>query len=63
METNANYAQSGSMILLVALGVPLLLLVSWRLARLVATDGYGPLPPPRSHHDELGTWVDQELRR
>ncbi|MCD9198539.1 hypothetical protein [Aeromicrobium wangtongii] len=51
------------MILLVALGVPLLLLLTWRLARLVATDGYGTLPPPRSHHEELGTRVDRELRR
>lgn len=50
------------MILLAALG----LLFSWlvvHLVRLVAADGYGTLPPPRSHREELGTWVDQELRR
>lgn len=33
------------------------------LGRLVARDGYGSNPAPRSHSDELGTRVDKELRR
>lgn len=44
-----------ALIALVALGVHL-----WRL---VARDGYGVTQPPRSHLDELGPWVDRELRR
>lgn len=34
-----------------------------RLLRLVARDGYGSTPAPRSHVEELGSWVDRELRR
>ncbi|WP_194839840.1 hypothetical protein [Aeromicrobium yanjiei] len=34
-----------------------------RLVRLVARDGLGTNPPPRSHREELGSWVERELRR
>ncbi len=33
------------------------------LVRTIGNDGYGTLPPPRSHREELGTWVDQQLAR
>lgn len=49
------------LLLLLAFGV--FLLITVRLTRLVARDGLGSNPPPRSHRAELGTWVDQELRR
>jgi hypothetical protein len=39
------------------------LVVAARLTRLVARDGFGSNPPPRSHRAELGTLVDQELQR
>ncbi|MET0929576.1 MAG: hypothetical protein ABWX74_08655 [Aeromicrobium sp.] len=48
-------------LLLLAFGV--FLLVAARLTRLVVRDGLGSNPAPRSHLEELGGWVDQELRR
>lgn len=48
---------------LLLVGAVLLLIVAVRLARLIARDGLGSNPLPRSHHEELGTWVDRELRR
>ena len=33
------------------------------LARTILTDGYGTRPPPRSHHDEMGDWIAQQLER
>lgn len=48
---------------LVLLGLLVLVVIVARLARLVARDGLGAVPTPRSHRDELGTWVDRELRR
>ncbi|WP_332644361.1 hypothetical protein [Aeromicrobium sp.] len=33
------------------------------LARAVATDGYGKRPPPRSHQEEMGSWITQQLSR
>ncbi|WP_456697229.1 hypothetical protein [Aeromicrobium sp. P5_D10] len=46
-------------------GVALIALVVLvvHLWRLVASDGYGFTSPPRSHREELGTWVDRELQR
>lgn len=44
--------------------VGLLVLVSLiRVVRLVARDGLGTNPPPRSHYEELGDWATQQLRR
>ena len=34
-----------------------------RLWRLVASDGLGAVPAPRSHGAELGSWIDRELGR
>lgn len=45
------------------IGLVLLIVVMARLVRLVARDGLGSNPPPRSHHAELGSWVDRELKR
>ncbi len=44
-------------------GLVLLIVVVTRLARLVARDGLGSNPLPRSHREELGTWVDRELQQ
>ena len=49
--------------ILAAIGLLGLLAVTVHLARLVARDGLGSNPVPRSHRAELGTWVDRELRR
>jgi hypothetical protein len=46
---------------LLALAVTSLLLV--RLVRLVARDGLGSNPVPRSHAVEVGTWAQRELAR
>lgn len=48
---------------LALIGLVLFVIVLVRLARLVARDGLGSNPLPRSHHDELGSWVDRELGR
>lgn len=45
------------------IGLIVLGIVIARLVRLIARDGLGSNPPPRSHHDELGSWVDRELGR
>lgn len=42
---------------------PLVLLIILRLTYLVARDGLGTNPAPRSHEAELGTWADRQLRR
>jgi hypothetical protein len=39
------------------------LVVAARLTGLVMSDGLGSVPPPRSHRDELGSWIDRELQR
>ncbi|MET0929509.1 MAG: hypothetical protein ABWX74_08320 [Aeromicrobium sp.] len=49
------------LLLLLAFGITLV--IAARLARLVAHDGLGTDPPPRSHRAELGAWVDRELQR
>ena len=46
--------------LLALLAVSALLVV---LVRTIVSDGYGTLPTPRSHAEELGSWVNQELAR
>jgi hypothetical protein len=33
------------------------------LARTIASDGYGKRPPPRSHPEEMGSWITQQLSR
>lgn len=33
------------------------------LARTVASDGLGTRPTPRSHPEEVGSWVTQQLSR
>lgn len=40
-----------------------LIALSAYLWRLVARDGLGTTRPPRSHVDELGTWIERELQR
>lgn len=50
-------------VLLLLLLFGIFLLIAAHLTRLVVHDGLGSNPPPRSHRAELGTWVDQELRR
>lgn len=49
-------------VLMPFLGLVVLLIVL-HLVRLVARDGLGSLPAPRSHEAELGTWADRQLRR
>ena len=49
--------------LLVIIGLLALVAAGTHLARLVARDGLGSNPAPRSHAAELGTWVDRELSR
>lgn len=64
MDAKANRDHTEDMnIWLLLVGAVLLLIVAVRLARLIARDGLGSNPLPRSHHEELGTWVDRELRR
>ncbi len=50
-------------IVVAALGLIALGGVVVSLVRTIGNDGYGTLPPPRSHREELGTWVDQQLAR
>ena len=45
------------------LGLVLVVAVVVRLALLLACDGLGSNPSPRSHRDELGTWADRRLLR
>ncbi|MCW2798910.1 MAG: hypothetical protein JWQ70_382 [Aeromicrobium sp.] len=40
-------------------GVPVIVAV----LRVVANDGYGHNPPPRSHRDEVGLTQHEKLRR
>ena len=51
------------MSLLVVLGALLMLGVLVSLVRTVVKDGYGSRPAPRSHPEEVGSWVEQQLRR
>lgn len=50
-------------LIIALLGLLSLAAVVVHLARLVARDGHGTTPPPRSHRAEVGGWVEQELRR
>lgn len=50
-------------LILVCIVLVALVATVFRLLRLVAGDGYGSTPAPRSHVEELGSWVDRELRR
>lgn len=64
MEREANQAHHGQVnvfLLILALGV--FAVITVHLVRLVARDGLGTNPPPRSHREELGSWVDQQLQR
>lgn len=45
------------------IGLGMFVLVAVRLVRLIARDGLGSNPLPRSHHEELGSRADRELRR
>lgn len=49
--------------ILALVGLLSVLAASVHLARLVARDGYGTNPAPRSHREELGGRVAQELGR
>lgn len=49
--------------ILVLAGVTALAAIVAALVRAIATDGYGTRPPPRSHPEEVGSWIDQELSR
>ncbi len=33
------------------------------LIRTIATDGHGSRPTPRSHPEEVGSWIAQQLSR
>ncbi|MEJ7635300.1 hypothetical protein [Aeromicrobium sp.] len=44
-------------------GLILLLGVLASLARTIARDGSDSRMPPRSHPEEVGSWVEQQLRR
>ena len=33
------------------------------VGRAIIADGYGTRPAPRSHHEEVGSWVAQQLQR
>lgn len=48
---------------IVVVSVVLLGMLVAHVARLIARDGYGTVAPPRSHIEEIGTWVDQQFSR
>lgn len=48
---------------LALLGLLAFAVIVARLIRLIARDGLGSNPLPRSHGDELGSWADRELGR
>lgn len=50
-------------LILALLGLILLLGVFASLARIVINDGYGSRATPRSHPEEVGSWVEQQLQR
>lgn len=50
-------------LVLALVGLILLVGVIVSLVRLIVMDGYGSHPAPRSHPEEVGSWVEQQLRR
>ncbi len=50
-------------VILALLGLLALVATLAVLVRAIATDGYGTRPPPRSHQDEMGSWITQQLSR
>ena len=64
MYWNANLLHHGVMtVILALLGLLALVATLVVLARAIATDGYGRRPPPRSHQEEMGSWITQQLSR
>ena len=60
----ANMLHDGDMITVLALvGLSVLAAILVSLIKVVATDGRGSVPTPRSHPEELGSWIDQRLSR
>ena len=50
-------------LILALIGLSALTAVLVSLARTVAFDGLGTRPTPRSHPEEVGSWVTQQLSR
>ncbi len=50
-------------VILALLGAAALVAVLAFLVHAVATDGYGTRPTPRSHQEEVGSWINQQLLR
>lgn len=49
---------------IIALAGPAALVVlAVYLVRILTGDGYGTRPAPRSHPEEVGSWVEWELQR
>jgi hypothetical protein len=64
MESNTNSGHYDAMtVLFVLLSFGVFLIITAYLTRLVARDGHGSNPIPRSHREELGGRVEQELGR
>ena len=49
--------------IILVIGLAALVGIGVHLARLVARDGLGTNPLPRSHREELGSWSAQEMSR
>lgn len=49
--------------ILVLLGLIAFVAMVASLIRAVVTDGYGTQPTPRSHLEEVGSWITQQLSR
>ncbi len=54
--------QSCTLILSLA-GLLALVAILLSLTRTVASDGLGTRPTPRSHPEEVGSWITQQLSR
>ncbi|MEO6606071.1 MAG: hypothetical protein ABIN55_10695 [Aeromicrobium sp.] len=48
-------------VILALLGVAAFVALLAFLAHAVVTDGYGTSPAPRSHQEEVGSWITQQL--
>ncbi|GAA3529008.1 hypothetical protein GCM10022234_27890 [Aeromicrobium panaciterrae] len=49
--------------ILVLVGLLALAAILVALARTIANDGLGTRPTPRSHPEEVGSWITQQLSR
>ena len=50
-------------VILVLVGLAPLGAIVASLVRAIATDGLGTRPTPRSHPEEVGSWITQQLSR